>query len=210
MLEITYKNIFACFVVNESHNALHLNFLFLLYGPGGWWWVSAESAGYVDKRGWPHDAAQEHAKPLNTPSLQPYCEYFGSESIPEGISQHKVYLGGGSKTHQEDWHKVSPEKKGVMSDWVKKMTATRMKKSQGIRTFSYVLLSLFIEFTWWHCLENSLLETTILLIIWWLFWKCNCSCISDQVFPLMGWGMHRSWWTAREKGKAARWCLGTC
>lgn len=90
-----------------------------------------EAAGYVDKRGWPHDTAQEHAKPLNAPSQQTYCEYFGNESLPGGISHHKVYLGGGSKTHQEDWHRVSPEKKGVMSDWVKKMTATRMTKSQG-------------------------------------------------------------------------------
>lgn len=108
-------------------------------------WVSAESAGYVDKRGVLCDASQEHTKPLDVSFQQTNSKYFGSESLPGGISHHKVHLGGGSKMHQEDWSNVSPEIKGGMSDWVKDLTASRMKKSKGIHAFPNVL-SLFIDF----------------------------------------------------------------
>ncbi|XP_057795518.1 uncharacterized protein LOC131011728 isoform X7 [Salvia miltiorrhiza] len=92
----------------------------------------SESAGYVDKRGMTRDATQGHDKPLDTvPFEQTDCKYFGGESLPGGILHRKVHLGGGSKMHQEDWYKVSPEIKGSMSDWVKNLTASKMKKSKA-------------------------------------------------------------------------------
>ncbi|XP_057795514.1 uncharacterized protein LOC131011728 isoform X3 [Salvia miltiorrhiza] len=94
--------------------------------------IRAESAGYVDKRGMTRDATQGHDKPLDTvPFEQTDCKYFGGESLPGGILHRKVHLGGGSKMHQEDWYKVSPEIKGSMSDWVKNLTASKMKKSKA-------------------------------------------------------------------------------
>ncbi|KAH6824086.1 hypothetical protein C2S53_004052 [Perilla frutescens var. hirtella] len=90
-----------------------------------------ESAGYVDKRGGPCDADREHARPLDVACQRTDFKYFGSESLPGGISHDKVDLGGGSKMHQEDWQKVSPEIKGAMSVWVQDLRTPRMKKSQA-------------------------------------------------------------------------------
>ncbi|KAL6540874.1 hypothetical protein OROMI_024757 [Orobanche minor] len=90
-----------------------------------------ESSGYADKRGVPRDASEEHTKPYDELFQQSNSKYFGSESLPGEMSHRKVHLGAGSKRHQEDWCKVSPEIKGGMSDWVKDLTASRMKKSKA-------------------------------------------------------------------------------
>lgn len=138
--------------------ALHPNlfcftFLFLLYVPGGWW-VSAEAAGYVDKRGGPQDFYREHAKPLDVPWQQTDYKY-GNGSLPGGILHNQIHFGGGSKMHQEDWR--SPEIKGSASDWVKNVTASKKKKPQGIHTLRHVVLLLFIDFILrWLCPNNFL------------------------------------------------------
>lgn len=125
-----------------------------------------ELAVHVDKRGGPHDIAWGHAKPIDVACQKTECKYFGSESLCGGISHPKVHLGGGDpKFYMEAWPKVSheikavisgemknsmasmsPEVKGVISDWAKSLTASRMKKSQGIHIFSSVLLYLLIDF----------------------------------------------------------------
>ncbi|XP_042036969.1 uncharacterized protein LOC121783005 isoform X1 [Salvia splendens] len=93
--------------------------------------IRAESAGYVDKRGVVSCyASQGHAKPIDVPFQLTDCKYSGNESLPGGILHRKVHLGGGSKMKQEDWYKLSPEIKGSMSDWVKDLAASRMKKSK--------------------------------------------------------------------------------
>ncbi|PIM97864.1 hypothetical protein CDL12_29662 [Handroanthus impetiginosus] len=104
----------------------------------------------ADKRRRPDDLAWEHAKPSDVADPKTQCKYFSFVSLHGETSQHKVHIDGRDpKMPMEAWPKVSPEighmsgrvkvltpsmsheMKGTMSEWVKNLTASRVKKSQA-------------------------------------------------------------------------------